>query len=764
MLRATTRNLSTSARVSKALPSSLVLARESGAPIDVHPEVEQALAENRPLVALETTIVTHGMPYPVNLETARSVERNVRSVGAIPATIGVIGGRVKIGLEPAQLEYLADVHTNPGSVKLSRRDIAAAISLKKDGGTTCSATLIFAALAGIKVFATGGLGGVHRGGQDSMDISADLQELTRCSVGLVSAGVKSILDIGRTLEYLETLGVPVLTYGETQDFPAFYTPRSGFKSPWRVNDPATAANVLLTQERLGMANGALFGVPIPESYAVVGEELQKAVEQAIRESHENGMNKRGKEVTPWLLDRVRELTEGKSLASNVALIENTALKGAQIAVAYADLVKQESGHVTIANVPVNIHREETPVPAKLVVVGSAAVDVISQANATFNGDTSRGVHSTSPGSVTVHLGGVGRNVAEAAHRTLGTSMSTTLLVSSIGDDSFGRLLHEEMGRIGMRTDGLVTSPTARSAVCNMVLDSTGNLIGGVADMDIIRSLEPENVTSQIAQNNPTLVSMDANLSPEVLKALVQHCSVANIRTFFEPTSVIKSISILPAIAAALQSTPGRTPITFASPNLLELAELYRSSRMDPWELTGYDHWWKTVDDFSIGTDFRLSLEQLARRSASDDESDKRKLSFLVEQGTAQMAINLLPFFEHLVVKCGDLGVLIAMRIPRDRPTAWIGERKDVGRRQLVVHGKTGTLVLKHYPAHVVHPESIVSVTGAGDTLVGSVLATLVEKPLAFDDPVLLDKAVYLAQTAATQTLRCSFAVSPSLST
>jgi pseudouridine-5'-phosphate glycosidase/pseudouridine kinase len=301
----------------------LIAAREKGTPIDVHPEVEQALVENLPLVALETTIVTHGMPYPVNLETAKSVERHVRSAGAIPATIGVIGGRVKVGLEPAQLEYLADLHTNPGTVKLSRRDIGPALALKKDGGTTCSATLIFAALAGIKVsagftsrlmngiepclgifyrrvrhfillanwlFSEGWsrLGGVHRGGQDcelisvtklcavhepseAMDISADLQDLARCPVGLVSAGAKSILDIGRytltlqryfksvtelihlqdiriprmyyaPLDYhpftiqleQETLGVPVVTYGETQDFPAFYSPTSGFKVRFRL--------------------------------------------------------------------------------------------------------------------------------------------------------------------------------------------------------------------------------------------------------------------------------------------------------------------------------------------------------------------------------------------------------------------------------------------------------------------------------------------------------------------------------------------------
>ncbi|KAH9044719.1 indigoidine synthase A-like protein [Lactarius pseudohatsudake] len=760
--RTVTRKFSSSVRTAKGLPLSLVSARERGIPIDVHPEVEQALLENKPLVALETALVTHGLPYPINLETAASVERHVRSAGAIPATIGVIEGRVKIGLDSTQLAHLADVHNNRGSVKLSRRDIAAAVALKKDGGTTCSATLIFAALAGIKVFATGGLGGVHRGGQDSMDISADLQELTRCPVGLVSAGVKSILDIGRTLEYLETLGVPVVTYGETQDFPAFYSPNSGFKSPWRVNDPATAANVLFTQWGLGMTHGVLFGVPIPESYAAVGKELQEAVEQAIRESQENGMDKQGKQVTPWLLERVRQLTAGKSLASNIALIENTALKGAQIAVAYALIKQQHDGskHVTTGGVPTTLPPSETP--ANLVVVGAAAVDVVAQARTIPDADSSCGRHSTSPGTVALHLGGVGRNIAEAAHRVSVSKFqsrpSETVLVSSVGDDSLGRLLMEEMRRIGMRTNGVITSGE-KSAVCNMVLDGFGNLIGGVADMDIVHSIEPEMVISRVVEHDPALVAMDANVSPAVLKALVQHCNANDIQIFFEPTSVIKSTSILPAISSALGSDfDGGSPIKFASPNLLELAELYKCARTEPWELMSHDYWWKTVDKFSIGTEFRSSLDRLARENAG-----KGTLSFLVDQGIAQMAVNLLPFFQHLVIKCGDLGVLLAMRFPTDRPTAWAGERTDIQRRQIVAHGKSELVVIKHYPAHEIDPQSLVSVTGAGDSLVGAILATLTQNSSTFDSPELVDQVIALAQSAAVQTLQSPLAVSPSLS-
>ncbi|KAH9050426.1 indigoidine synthase A-like protein [Lactarius hengduanensis] len=781
LLRTVTRKFSSSARTAKTLPLSLVSARERGIPIDVHPEVEQALLENKPLVALETALVTHGLPYPINLETAASVERHVRSAGAIPATIGVIEGRVKIGLDSTQLAHLADVQNNCGSVKLSRRDIAAAVALKKDGGTTCSATLIFAALAGIKVSTNiistrclSRLGGVHRGGQDSMDISADLQELTRCPVGLVSAGVKSILDIGRTLEYLETLGVPVVTYGETQDFPAFYSPNSGFKSPWRVNDPAAAANVLFTQWGLGMTHGVLFGVPIPESYAAVGKELQEAVEQAIRESQENGMDKQGKQVTPWLLERVRQLTAGKSLASNIALIENTALKGAQIAVAYALIKQHRDGpkhgnnrEAITCRCPVNTvlstksRFRGVETPANLVVVGAAAVDVVAQARTIPDADSSCGRHSTSPGTVALHLGGVGRNIAEAAHRVSVSKFqnrpSETVLVSSVGDDSLGRLLLEEMRRIGMRTNGVITSGE-KSAVCNMVLDGFGNLIGGVADMDIVHSIEPEMVISRVVEHDPALVAMDANVSPAVLKALVQHCNANDIQSD-EPTSVIKSTSILPAISSALGSDfDGGSPIKFASPNLLELAELYKCARTEPWELMSHEYWWRTVDKFSIGTEFRSSLDRLARENAG-----KGTLSFLVERGIAQMAVNLLPFFQHLVIKCGDLGVLLAMRFPTDRPTAWAGERTDIQRRQIVAHGKSELVVIKHYPAYEIDPQSVVSVTGAGDSLVGAILATLTQNSSTFDSPELVDQVIALAQSAAVQTLQSPLAVSPSLS-
>ncbi|RPD55816.1 indigoidine synthase A-like protein [Lentinus tigrinus ALCF2SS1-6] len=764
--------------------SSLSAALKQFAPIDVHPEVQDALAHSRPVVALETTIVTHGMPYPTNRETAESVENNVRKAGAVPATIGLIEGRVKIGLEPRELEHLADVAKNPGVVKLSRRDLGAAISLKKDGGTTCSTTLILAALAGIKVFATGGLGGVHRGAESTMDISADLHELTRCPLGLVSAGVKSILDIGRTLEYLETLGVPVVSYGPTDDFPAFYSRRSGFKSPWRIDDPVSAAKILYTHEQLGMSNGALFAVPIPEQYESVGEQLQRAVEQAVKESEENGVSRRGKEATPWLLKRVGELTAGKSLASNIALIQNTATVGGQIAVAYAQLASEATGKASHPHVvhqaagfnPDPGHKKSTHLPpAKLVVIGSAAVDITARADPVPGTTTvHNNLQTTTPGVISLTSGGVGRNVAEAAHRILSSHSKefahTTVLLSPVGDDVFGQLLVSESEKIGMRTDGLIKVPAARTAVCNMVLDSAGGLTGGVADMEIIRSLEVSKITEIIDKHHPTIMAMDANMSQETLKSLVKYANKRHIPTFFEPTSVPKSTVIFPAVAAALNTASiPRAPVTFATPNVLELAHMYQEACASPLELTAHKYWWKVVDDMGLGSDFRMELERLSRRSAVGDEpAPTGNLSFLVDNGIAQMAINLLPFFQHLIIKCGERGLIAAFRVSGEEAhnSAWATQSSNIFARQIVARHKSGSsvVVLKHFPPIQVPEEKIVNVTGAGDSLVGSMLATLSQTPDAFDNPESLDQLVEQAQLAAVYTLQSEHAVSPRLST
>lgn len=292
----------------------------------VSEEVKQALQEGRPVVALESTIISHGMPYPKNVETALNVERIVRETGAVPATIAIIQGKITVGLSKEQIEYLGKEGT--AVPKASRRDLPVLCALGSNGATTVATTMIGAALAGVKVFATGGIGGVHRGAETTMDISADLEEFAMTPVLVVCAGCKSILDIGLTLEYLETKGVPVIGF-KTAELPAFYTTHSGFKVDYRLDDAETVAKAWAAKQEMGMQGGMVVANPIPEEYAMDLEYINENIEAALAECNRLGI--KGKETTPFLLDKIQKLTEGKSLAANIQLVYNNAKVAAQIA-------------------------------------------------------------------------------------------------------------------------------------------------------------------------------------------------------------------------------------------------------------------------------------------------------------------------------------------------------------------------------------------------------------------------------------------------
>uniref|UniRef100_A0A0W0F5L2 Putative indigoidine synthase A-like protein n=1 Tax=Moniliophthora roreri TaxID=221103 RepID=A0A0W0F5L2_MONRR len=704
-------------------------------PLQIHPEVEEALANKRPVVALETTLITHGIPYPNNLELALDLESIVRSTGAVPATIGMIGGRVKVGLEKSQLERLADTQNNPSVVKLSRRDIGPAIANKADGGTTCSSTLIFATLAGIKVFATGGLGGVHRGGENSMDVSADLYELTRCPVGLVSSGIKSILDIGRTLEYLvsilkaveciipcadivfpeETLGIPVVPYGLSKEFPAFFSRKSGFKTPWNAENPSAAAQILYSQVQIGMVNGTLIAVPIPEEYEEEGLKIQKAVAQAVAESEQNGIARSGKEATPWLLRRIVELTGGRSLTSNIALLRNTALIGGQIAMEYGKLVNntafEDTKHITLP-IAQNVHDDRLvsqaqastkslPVsPPKVIIVGASAVDVSSRS--VTKSDAILSVHSTVPGRISLTLGGVARNIAEASHR-VSESKDSVMLLSPIADDLLGDFVRRETSKLGMRVDGLLTGLDA-TAACNMVLDADGNLVTGIADMTIIQDFGSQTANRIIEQYRPSIIALDGNMSTNTITGIVKFCHAKGIKILFEPTSVKKSTQILQSISEIYDCAIA--PIHFITPNLLELKQIYKSAREDH-DLFSRTDWWDTIDSFSLGTQFRMDVELLSRVQTSEKKGSSGTLSFLVNEGIAQMAVNLLPFFKHIFIKCGERGVVAAMHV--HGKSEWSKQQTNIYERCVVSHGLNTAVVLAHFPAL---PVEVVNVTGA----------------------------------------------------
>lgn len=296
-------------------------------PITYSSEVSAAKQRGAPIVALESTIITHGMPYPGNLEMARSVEDIVRQQGAVPATIAVIKGVLHIGLEPTELEALAQMEH---VMKLSRADLAFAIAERRNGATTVAATMIAAYRAGIDVFATGGIGGVHRGAEESFDISADLEELARTAVIVVSAGPKAILDIPKTLEVLETRGVPVVTY-DSEDFPAFWSRSSGLKSLLNLQSPAAIANFQKMRDQLGIDGGMLIANPVPEADEIPREEMEIYISRALANAERDEIA--GKAVTPYLLDNIFHLTGGRSLKTNIALVENNARLAAEIAVA-----------------------------------------------------------------------------------------------------------------------------------------------------------------------------------------------------------------------------------------------------------------------------------------------------------------------------------------------------------------------------------------------------------------------------------------------
>ncbi len=300
--------------------------------LDIAPEVEEALRDGRPVVALESTIICHGMPHPKNLETASRVEQIVRENAATPATVAILNGRLKGGISSGEINYVAD--KGKQVIKSSRRDIPFIVARKDDGATTVAATMIIAAMAGIRVFATGGIGGVHRGVEETMDVSADLEELARTNIAVVCAGVKSVLDIGRTLEYLETRGVPVIGF-KADNLPAFYTRDSGFKVDYRVDNPQEVATVMQAKWDMHIDGGMLIGNPVPEKYALDSKEMDAVIEEAISEMNRQGIV--GKNTTPFLLSRIAERTGGRSLETNIQLVFNNAKLAAEIAVAYTRL-------------------------------------------------------------------------------------------------------------------------------------------------------------------------------------------------------------------------------------------------------------------------------------------------------------------------------------------------------------------------------------------------------------------------------------------
>lgn len=674
--------------------------RKSSSVVAYSKEVALALEARDPVVALESTIISHGMPYPQNLETAREVESIVRENGATPATIAILDGSLHVGLEDVDLKRLAIEGQN--AIKCSRRDLSMVLSQGAVGATTVSGTMIASELAGIEVFVTGGIGGVHRGVEETMDVSADLSELGRTPVAVVCAGVKSILDIPRTLEYLETQGVAVMGWN-TDSFPAFFTVDSGEKAPMRVNDAEEVASWLRVNRDLGMRSGAIVAVPNPEpaDQAVV----DSALGEALKEVREQDIA--GKEATPFLLRRLNELTGGESLRSNIALVKNNAIVGSRIAVARAALerVGQTRRYSQSAcSMWASSDAYSSTSKPRPVIFGGATADIISSSVAEVTPGTSN------IGRVEHSHGGAGRNLSECMGRVWHTCSPENgpIFSSVVGDDDTGRAICQALLDIGVDTSHTRKLSGQRTAIYNAVLNMDGDLVAAIADMEILEHIDEAMVQGVLDKiDKPAMIIVDGNLPVSALSYICSRwrdCRDFEVPIWFEPTSVAKSLRVC--------SDQVLSCVQLVSPNLDEL--------------------------FSIASE--LGFEDFVKPGIDDGSTSNENIQELASQVAeymSQLAIDTGVPHEsssrHVLVTLGANGaILVSAKNGQRLPSASIAP-----------------------PGGAI--ESMQNCTGAGDCLLGTTAACVLRWP-----GMRLEDAVLAGMEAAKCTIKSSSAVSPCL--
>ncbi|ALC38164.1 CG2794 [Drosophila busckii] len=568
------------------------------AQILVHPEIKYALEQKHPIVALESTIITHGMPLPENVETALQVEQQVRSQGALPATIGIIDGCIKVGLTKEELTELAH-KPREHVIKCSRRDLPYVVAKAQSGGTTVATTMLIAERVGIKIFATGGIGGVHREGHVTLDISADLVELGRTPVAVVCSGVKSILDIPRTLEVLETQGVCVASYDSPGGvFPDFYTRNSGCKVPYELANPTEAAELLQAWHALQLRSGVLIGVPIPAEYAADKHAIEAAIKEANYEAQAQGIS--GKEVTPFLLARIAKLTKGRSLQSNIALIKNNAKVAAEIACALAKI--QQKGPGKTAN-------RTTSTKSQPVVVGASILDLSFKLKESrelqLDGATYSSVTQQTPG-------GVGRNLAEGIYKLYGSCQ----LISAVGNDQMGQMLQQLMPQALQRS--FIVDDSSSTSLCSVIFDHYGDCKLILGNMEVHASITPEQLLArqELISQAPLLI-MDSNISEQSMACLLELAQRYKLPVFFEPTDMFiagKPFQLQPALTQQIR---------LISPNLQEL---------------------RTIAASIMGQQLSLPLES---------QSKVTQAKLLLEQ--------IQSHFNCIIVTLGNEGVLLSCR-------------------------------------------------------------------------------------------------------
>ncbi|GLD91838.1 hypothetical protein PINS_up000371 [Pythium insidiosum] len=679
-------------------------------------EVIEAMcgSNKKPIVALESTIISHGMPYPQNLEMARAVEDVVRAQGACPATICIADGELKVGLSEKDLKALAEM--GGAARKVSTRDIAAAVTEKITGATTVSSTMRIAHAAGIRMFVTGGIGGVHRFAEETMDISTDLMELSRTPVAVVCAGIKSILDIPRTLEFLETHSVPVVSY-QSDQFPAFFTQDSGVKTHLRRDTPRGCAELIHESIQLELPNGFVIGVPNPNP--VDADVIDRAIQMGLDEVNRHGI--KGQAVTPYLLKRLNEITGGASLGSNIDLVKNNAKVGSQIA---CDLFKLESEHSSHGQVTFSVMEQERKLPTvageqagNVLIVGGLVLDIISSSSAPMIPATSN------IGTIRQACGGVGRNIAECLQR-LGASPT---LVSSVGEDALGAILLDNMRALGMTTTGIQVSGSVATAVYSAVLDSNGDLNVAIADMRALDEIDAAGIPEDAIRDSD-LVIVDGNLSSAALRAILTRSAAANVRTWFEPTSVQKSLRIVEA--DALRS------LTYASPNADELAAMSAVIHASRGEGPAHEH-------------FKLSEAAnaiLHSKKASQLKNDCLTVLF-------EMAGDDKTRDHHLLVTLGKHGLLVASANVAFAEVKEAIETCGFTAHVWGMHTVRGIHVsMVHLPGVEI---DVVNCTGAGDSLVGGTVYGLLKGKDIF-------RSAHLGMVAARKSLVCDSAISPEL--
>ena len=508
----------------------------------VSKEVNKALVNQQPVLALESTIITHGLPNPENLHMAQSVEDICRSNGVTPATIAVMRGSPCIGISSEELSELSN--GSKSYVKISRRDLAPTIQQKLTGGTTVSGTMVLADQHNIPVFATGGIGGVHRGGEDTLDISADLTELGRTPVAVVCAGVKSILDIAKTLEYLETQGVTVATFGETRDFPAFFTAKSGLLSHTNVRTAKETAEMIYVNKQLNLGSGIVIAVPIPEQFSADGLEIENAIQTALKEANDACVA--GNLITPFILQRVSELTYGRSLKTNLALVRNNVHVGSQIALELSRIQRLDQSR------KVELKSKGESKDNKILVVGAVNVDILC----TKHEEIAVGKDLVQ-GNIQHVMGGVARNVAEC----LAKQDINSTLISVVGDDNLGRLALECCKESGMDTTRIVAQPGASTPVAQLTIKA-GDVLEGICNFSAHSYLLP-NLIPEADIASSRFVVLDCDTPVETGLYVAENCSKLGVPLILEPTAPTKFKQYVGA--GILQFT------SMVTPNVTELA-------------------------------------------------------------------------------------------------------------------------------------------------------------------------------------------------